>query len=74
MYIDACIEAARVACLLMLIQQTLTMLRGLCNDCVPVSSADDMWLSLGELGVHQNEEHFQLGKVEDEIKSLVQKK
>lgn len=36
--------------------------------------ADDMWLSLGELGVNQNEQHFQLGKVEDEIKALVQKK
>ena len=33
-----------------------------------------MWLSLGELGVLRNEEHFKLGKVEDEIKTLVQKK
>ena len=33
-----------------------------------------MWLSLEELGVRPREEHFKLGKVEDEIKKLVQKK
>lgn len=33
-----------------------------------------MWLSLDELGVRQREEHFKLGKVDDEIKALVQKK
>ena len=36
--------------------------------------AEDMWQYLSELGVHQREVHFKLGKVEDEIKTLVQKK
>lgn len=37
-------------------------------------SEEDMWQYLSELGVHQREVHFKLGKVEDEIKTLVQKK
>ena len=45
------------------------MLTCICNHC-----AEDMWLHLGELGIHPKEEHFKLGKVEDEIKTLVQKK
>lgn len=37
-------------------------------------SEEDVWQYLSELGVHQREVHFKLGKVEDEIKTLVQKK
>ncbi|DBB11961.1 TPA: hypothetical protein ACH3X3_006089 [Trebouxia sp. C0006] len=37
-------------------------------------SEEDMWQYLSELGVQQREVHFKLGKVEDEIKTLVQKK
>ncbi len=41
---------------------------------VNVWYAEDMWQYLSELGVQQREVHFKLGKVEDEIKTLVQKK
>lgn len=34
----------------------------------------DMWNYLAELGVHQNEVHPALGKIDDELRSFVQKK
>lgn len=37
-------------------------------------SDEDMWQYLAELGIQQRDEHFELGRVEDQIKSFVQKK
>ena len=39
-----------------------------------VSPAEDMWQYLAELGIQQRDEHFELGRVEDQIKSFVQKR
>lgn len=37
-------------------------------------SEEDMWGYLSELGIYQTQEHFKLGKVQEQIKVLVQKK